>query len=145
MNYTECQSHWENLIDKYDYEGYDKLTSDERIWFNVRSLIDEVDNGGLISFYSNHGADYLEETIEDLKKLEAQEIINLIDQINSLFPNSMPSRDIDERNNIISSWDDDDNDLNDLLESLDEKFYALEEELELRLEPIVRRIISLVD
>jgi hypothetical protein len=142
MNYIEYQSHWKSLIDKFDAEGYDKLTSDERIWFNVRSLIDEVDNGGLISFYYNYGADYLQETIEDLRKLESKEVVALIEKINKLFPNSMPPRDIDERNDIISSWDDEVNDLNDLLENVDNEFYAQEEELELKLEPIIRRVMS---
>jgi len=142
MNYLECENHWESLIDKYDNEGYCKLTSDERIWFNVRLLLDAVDNGGLISFYYNHGADYLQETIEDLKKLKAQEVIALIEQVNSLFPNLTPPRDIDERNDIISSWDDEDKDLNKLLESVDNKFYALEEELELKLDPIIRQVLS---
>lgn len=142
MDYLEWQSHWKCLINKYASEGYDKFTSDERIWFNVRCLIDAVDNGGLISFYYNDGADYLQETIEDLKKFNAQEVIALIEQVNGLFPNSMPSRNIDERNDIIGSWDDEDNDLNTLLENVDDKFYALEEELELKLEPIIRQVMS---
>ena len=50
--------------------------------------------------------------------------------------------DIDERNDIISSWDDEDNDLNDLFENVDNEFYAQEEDLELKLEPIIRRVMS---
>jgi hypothetical protein len=59
MDYFEWEKHWQKLIDKYDNDGYDSLTTDERLWFNIRSLIDSVDNGGLISFYYNNGADYL--------------------------------------------------------------------------------------
>jgi hypothetical protein len=55
----------------------------------------------------------------------------------------MPSRDIDERNDIISSWDDENKDLEELLEHIDSKFYDLVEELELNLEPIIRRVISI--
>lgn len=145
MDYLDRKGNWENLVDKCENEGYDKLTSDERIWYNIRSLIDAVDNGGVISFYYNYGADYLHETLEDLKKIEAQEVIGLIEQVNGLFPNSIPPRDIDERNSIINSWDEECKDLDDLFESIDNRFYALEEELELKLEPIVRQIITFND
>jgi hypothetical protein len=127
MDYLECQSHWERLVNKYTNEGYDKLTSDERTWFNVRCLMDAVDNGGLISFYYNNGADYLNETVEDLMKIDAQDVIALLEQINSLFPNSIPSQDVDERNDIISSWDDEDTDLQAIFEKVDDVFYDLEE------------------
>lgn len=145
MDYLECKDNWENIVDKCENEGYDKLTADERIWYNIRSLIDAVDNGGVISFYYNYGADYLQETIEDLKKIEVQEVIALIEQVNRLFPNSIPPRYIDERNRIINSWYDEDKDLDDLFESINNKFYELEEELELKLEPILRKIITFND
>lgn len=141
MDYLEWKDIWENIVDKCENEGYEKLTSDERIWYNIRSLIDTVDNGGLISFYYNYGADYLEETIEDLQKIGAQEVIKLLEQINMLFPNSVPPSDIDERNLIIDSWGNECENLDDLLEGIDNRFYELEYELESKLEPIVRKII----
>lgn len=143
MDYLDWKDSWENLVTKCENEGYDKLTSDERVWYNIRSLIDAVDNGGVISFYYNYGANYLNETLEDLKKIEAQEVIGLVEQVNGLFPNSMPPRDIDDRNSIINSWDDEGKDLDALFESVDNRFYELEEELELKLESIVRQIITL--
>jgi hypothetical protein len=54
----------------------------------------------------------------------------------------MPPRDIDDRNSIINSWDDEGKDLDGLFESIDNRFYELEEELELKLESIVRQIIT---
>ncbi len=143
MDYLDWKDSWENLVTKCENEGYGKLTSDERVWYNIRSLIDAVDNGGVISFYYNYGANYLNETLEDLKKIEAQEVIGLVEQVNGLFPNSMPPRDIDDRNSIINSWDDEGKDLDALFESVDNRFYELEEELELKLESIVRQIITL--
>ncbi len=83
----------------------------------------------------------MQETIEDLKKLNLNEVIILIEKINSLFPNSIPPPDIDERNDIISSFDNGNKDLEELLEQIDNEFYVLEEEIEVKLEPIVRRII----
>jgi hypothetical protein len=51
MDYLDWKDSWENLVTKCENEGYEKLTSDERVWYNIRSLIDAVDNGGVISFY----------------------------------------------------------------------------------------------
>lgn len=67
--------------------------------------------------------------------------IVLFKKINELFPNGEPSTDIDERNKVIESWDDGQYD--DLFESLDERFYnELEEELEMKLDEVVKRLIS---
>lgn len=72
MDFMVWEKHWQELVNKYSATGYDSLTSDERTWFNIQCLIDAIDNGGIISFYYNSGADYLEETMEDLNKLKAK-------------------------------------------------------------------------
>ncbi len=140
MDYMEWEHPWKELVNKYSDNGYEGLTPDERVWFNVRCLIDSVDNGGIISFYYNSGADYLEETIEDLNKLKASKAINLLKKVNKLFPNGKPSKNIAERNDVISSWEDEQNEK--LFEKLDEQFYELEEDLESKLELIIKKVIS---
>lgn len=143
MNYEVERKYWKKLVERYSSKGYEILTIDERIWFNVRCLIDAVDNGGLISFYYNYGADYLLQTMEDLEMLRATDVIKLLDKINILFPGGMPSRNHDERNEVINSWED--GQFDDLLEELDDKFYSLEEQLEADLEPIITKVISLLE
>jgi hypothetical protein len=32
-----------------DRDGYEALTSEEKVWINVRTIIDSTENGGLIS------------------------------------------------------------------------------------------------
>lgn len=59
-------SKWTNLIDKA-MKNYNSLTKNERIWFNLRVLIDSFNDGGLISYYYNSGAENVYETIEDLQ------------------------------------------------------------------------------
>lgn len=140
MNSEDWMPHWKNLINKVDEIGYEKLSENERLWFNIRDLIDSADNGGLISFYYNSGADHLDETIEDLAKLNASEVIEILSKINKLFPNAKPPKDIDARNETISSWEDEV--IDDLLEDLDNEFYELEEDLESRIEPIVKKLIT---
>ena len=123
----DFQNNWETLVDKA-YKNYRSLTRDERVWFNIQCLIQDVDNGGLISHYYNYGADHNQETIEDLSGLGFQEISIFLTRINQLFPNAKPSKDIQERNVIIESWPDGKYD--NLLNELDQKFYQKEADLE---------------
>lgn len=52
----DYQNHWEEICNK-GFINYLSLSSDERIWFNIQGLIGQVNNGGIISFYYNIGAD----------------------------------------------------------------------------------------
>ncbi|MEZ4974549.1 MAG: DUF4375 domain-containing protein [Cyclobacteriaceae bacterium] len=131
MELFDFQDKWEKLVDKSFSKGYGTLTDSERVWFNVQTLIQDVDNGGLISHYYNSGADTILDTIEDLKKLGADDIVYLIRQMNDLFPNSTPPKDIDKRNEIINSLDSDG--LDERLTKLDNEFYSKEKDLELKL------------
>ena len=142
MNYDDWKGHWETLVGKFSNSGYQSLSSDERIWFNVRVLIDAVDGGGIISFYYNSGADYLDETIEDLRKIGAEEIVGLLSKINELFPEGKPSRNLEERNDIINTFDYEDGSIEVLFEDLDGQFYSFEEALELKLEPIIMKVMN---
>lgn len=127
----DFQTDWEKLVDKA-LSDYSLLNPDERIWFNVQCLMDAVDNGGLISHYYNSGADHNKETIADLTTLGLLDIADMLLQINKRFPGNAPSVDIDERNDVIDSWEEDD-DVNDWLDQLDHQFFNREQELEQKL------------
>ncbi|MBK7465380.1 MAG: hypothetical protein IPJ43_00440 [Saprospiraceae bacterium] len=55
MTLVDFQNSWEKLVEK-GYKNYLSLTSDERLWYNIQSLIGSLDNGGLISFIIIHMA-----------------------------------------------------------------------------------------
>lgn len=141
LKYDEWKDHWKKLFGKLEIEGYNNLTPDERTWYNVRGVIDSIGNGGIISFYYNHGADNLDDTIEDLHKLNASNIVELLKKVNQLFPIGKPSKNIDERNEVINLLNEE-LEFVELIETLDDKFYVLENELEHKLEEVVRRIIQ---
>lgn len=127
---SDFQKNWARLVEK-GFANYKSLSADERIWFNIQSLIGAVDNGGLISYYYNSDADHVRETMVDLRYIDAVVVADLLEQINNLFPNSQPSTDIDQRNEVIDAWAD--NAYDDLFDELDQRFYALEDELEIKL------------
>ena len=139
----DFQTDWKKLVDKA-LSNYSSLSADERIWYNIECLIAQVDNGGLISHYYNSGADYNKETIMDLITFGFQDIADLLLQINKLFPNSEPSTDINERNDVISSWPNN-SEIDKWLEKFDTYFYNREPELEQELVNLIEtRILEKV-
>ncbi|MDQ0899206.1 MULTISPECIES: DUF4375 domain-containing protein [unclassified Paenibacillus] len=144
LQYEDWQPHWQKLFEKLDKESYSNLTTDERIWYNVRGVIDSISDGGIISFYYNSGADTMEDTLEDLYKINASQVVDQLKKVNLLFPNGKTPQNIDERNEVINSWNDGEHDhLFELFETLDNQFYnELSEDLETKLKTVVKRIIQ---
>jgi len=126
LDLVSFQSTWKKLVGK-GFGDYDSLSRDERIWFSVQGFIGQASNGGLISFYYNSGAERCSETIEDLRSLDFSDVADLLVQINSLFPGG-PSRDINERNAVISSWSDYEHTA--LFRRLDEAYFGRVDDLE---------------
>src|SRR5690606_24962458 len=133
------QTTWKRLWEKVDERGISSLEEHERIWVTVDGLISDVTGGGMISFSYNHGDDDYDETIEALEKINATDAIKILNQMSQLFPNGKPPRNIDERNEIIDSWNHDE--LNDYFEDLDDQFYAIQADIEKKLEIIIEKAV----
>ena len=123
----DFQDEWEKLVTK-GFDDFQSLIPNERIWFTVQGLLGDVNNGGLISHYYNHGADRNKETIDDLETLGFSDIADLLKRINNWFPGGQPSPDVEERNRVISDWEGEEYD--ELLENFDNQFYDKGKELE---------------
>lgn len=129
MNKTlsDFQDRWVHIVDK-GCNDYNALTADERIWFSTQALLDAVNNGGLISHYYNSGADHNSETIADLMTLGLPRLANMLIALNELFPGGHPSKDIEERNEVINEWGHNEHEA--LMDRLDQEFYAEADSLE---------------
>jgi Domain of unknown function (DUF4375) len=136
----ELQAKWSDVCDRWDREGYLSLSSEERTWLNIRSLIDSIENGGLISYFYNSGADTIEDCLRDLEALGASNVRIQVARVCALFPGGVPSE-IGARNAIINSWSDDkgQSSLDHLLEEVDDALMPLLEDLEVRLTLYLRR------
>lgn len=126
----DFQTQWEILVDKA-FKDYRSLSIPERVWFSVQSIIQAVDNGGILSFYYNSYGDHLFETMEDLRLIGATDIFKILERVNALFPSGRPSHDSEKRNEIIETWSDDL--IEELFHKLDDEFYKREDALERRL------------
>lgn len=102
----EFQDRWEQIVQCALGGGYQALSNEEKIWFNAQSLIQAIDNGGLISYYYNSAADTLGDCMHALEVLGAEGMLSLITKVNTLFTNGVPV-DVCARNEIINSWPDD--------------------------------------
>ena len=126
---------WHALCDKYGGQGYDALSAEEKVWLNVRQLIDETENGGLVAFFYNSGADTLPDCLAALDTLGARKVKSQVERVIALFPGGVPKT-LDERNEVIDSWEEEET--GETLEEIDEKLYSLFEKLEVTLEQYVR-------
>lgn len=94
---------WGTIVDKA-IKNYNSLSNDEMVWYNIRVLIDAVNNGGLISYYYNSGAENIYDTIKCLSILQMDSIIRIIEHYNNiLFGESKVPQDINIRNEYVSS------------------------------------------
>jgi hypothetical protein len=134
---SELESSWHALCVRWDQSGYAALSEDERVWFNLRSLIDSVENGGLISYFYNSGANTFEDCRTALRRLNALKILTLVDRVAGLFGTDVP-RTVDERNAVIESWPPDDA-RGTLLDKVDAELMPLVRDLDEQLEFFVAK------
>jgi hypothetical protein len=135
---TDSPKHWQDLCSRWENEGYESLSRNEKTWLNIRGLIDSIENGGLISYFYNSGADTLSDCLADLKALEATEVLAQIERVCDLFAGGVPT-DLEARNEVINSWPDGDDAIETLLQEVDEAIMPLMKDLECVLHEHLRR------
>ena len=102
MHHTETNE-WRAVCDKVWSSGFDSLSHAERVWVVTRELMDATDNGGLISYFYNSGADHLQACLEALDERGAGAVKEQVLKQCRLFRSKVPST-VGGRNAIISSW-----------------------------------------
>ncbi len=94
---------WTDLVEKEYSEGYDALTDHEKVWFNIQCLIQAINNGGFIGYYSNAEADAVDDCVHALDVIGAANSRRLVERVNGLFEHGVP-KDMDERNMEMEHW-----------------------------------------
>lgn len=123
MTRDEAQPAWEEIVE-LGFSDYEKLTREQRIWFNIEPLTTE----GLWDHYANYGADKNADTIEDLEFLNFQTIANQLREFNKIyFPNGVPEGP-DARQKHFDNFPEDQ--LENHIEKMDEKLSDISEDLE---------------
>jgi Domain of unknown function (DUF4375) len=73
-------NYWLPLVDKESMEGFDALSSAERIYFCACLLDGEVYNGGFEQYFTNSSGDHYYETQASLSALDLSECLDLLRQ-----------------------------------------------------------------
>lgn len=123
MTRDEVQPAWEKIVD-LAFSDYEKLTKEQRIWFNIEPLTTD----GLWDHYMNYGADKNPDTIEDLEYLNFHSVANQLREFNrSYFPDGVPE-DPDSRQYEFNKFPEDQ--LEKDIEDMDNKFWELSDALD---------------
>lgn len=123
MTREEAQNAWKKIVD-LGFTNYNKLTREQRVWFNIEPLITD----GLWEHYVNNGADKHADTIEDLEYLNFHIIANLFHKFNkTYFPKSVPEGPDARQNRFIEVSEDQ---LETDIEELDDQFWKASDDLE---------------
>ncbi len=94
---------WADIVEKSYLDGYDALTDHEKVWFNIQCLVQAVNGGGFIDYYSNKEADTVDDCVRALDVIGAANTRRLVERINGLFEHGVP-KDMDERNMEMEHW-----------------------------------------
>lgn len=123
MTREEVQLAWEKIVD-IGFSDYNKLTRDQRVWFNIEPLITD----GLWDHYMNSGADKNADTIEDLEYLNFSSIANQLQRFNkTYFPKGVP-KGSDARQEQLDTFPEEKLEVD--IEEMDDKFWELSGDLE---------------
>ena len=128
---------WQQVENKFAQGGEEALKQDEWMWLLLRNFIDAVEADGMLGFYAGAAADYLEQTMAALLKIDATEACRILEQINTLFP-ELPLN-ADERTKVIEGWQDDA--YFRLIRELEDQFFELQPQLEEKLDDLVARVL----
>jgi hypothetical protein len=102
MTLSDFWNDWKKIVDKRFAFGYNKLTANERIWYNTQALIQSIKNNGVFGFYYNSNVS-IQDTLVDINALNSTNVALIIEEFNKVFPDSNPPGDTDERNKILDS------------------------------------------
>ena len=94
-------------------EDYYTLSSEERMIYGLKSILDAVNGSGLIAYYEGNAGGHAEDAVDDLYTLGLDEIAAVIESANAMFPDGLPPEDYEERNACIYDWEGEYDDLFD--------------------------------
>ena len=115
-----------------DHDNIEEFENPVKNLIYIFNMHFQVLNGGVIQFVDNSTGDFFEETLNALKEINAVEYVDILQKVKSIFPEGSVPRDTDERRAVIDGiWDDltekQDEEMSELLESVDEKYYDNQE------------------
>ena len=94
---------WTYLVEKAYSEDHGALTDHEKIWINIQCLIEAVNNGGFVDYYSSSVTGAVNDCVHALDVIGAVNSKKLVERVNSLFEHGVPKY-MNERNMEMDRW-----------------------------------------
>ena len=95
---------WAKIASKAE-DDYFSLTEKERVVYNLRKVMEAVNGRGLMRLYEDSDYYYAEDSVDDLYTAGLDEVASILESANAMFPGGCPPEELDERLEIIDSWD----------------------------------------
>ena len=114
-------------------EGYARLSDDEKLWVNVRALIDLTNDRGIAAYFQSAHADRLEDCMAALEELDAGPIREHLAQVAALFEGPVPG-DAAARTAIVQGWNEENGRAQSVVDAADAALAELFDDLEERLQ-----------
>jgi hypothetical protein len=124
-------------VDDAVTEHIDRLSSEARLVYLVWCLDGEIHNGGFDQFFYNSLGDHWAELLSHLDTIGAVTSKRLLTQAVSIFPDSAPAKNREERFKQLKRLDD--GEVEALLSDLDEEFWRYEDDLARRVNDFVMK------
>ena len=118
-------------------EHIDRLSPEAKLVYLVWCLDGEIHNGGFDQFFYNSLGDHWEELLSHLDTIGAVTSSNLLAQAVSIFPESAPAKNREQRFKQLRRLDD--AEVEALLSDLDEQFWKYEDDLAHRVSEFVNK------
>ena len=113
--------------------GYERLSEDEKLWVDVRALIDTTNEHGVAGYFRSAHADRFAECRAALDELDAGEAREQLERVARLFGEPFPSE-AAARAEAIDSWGEDAVGIHAVLDEADAVLCAAFDDLERNLQ-----------
>ena len=104
----------------------DKLTEPQKNFYYIQELEREVNNGGFSLYFNNSSGAYAHETILSLKLIGAIKTADILQSAIDQFPGKSVPIDRNERQEALEKIQEN---VNEIWDKLDQKFYAYDDDL----------------
>ncbi len=125
-----------SIDQKWARSGYDSLTEAENVFGCVNGLNIEVYNGGFDQYFYNSAGDFAQDAPAAFGAIGADHTAGIISKACSVFPDGKPPRDWEERQLLLLDIGEE---AEQLLDELDDEFYAYKDDLSQLLVEYIRK------
>ena len=121
---------WLYILDNCDEFGdLHNLNAEQRVFYVVQDLQNEVNNGGFGQYFYNDSGDFANEAVSAFERIGAYEIANVCKKAVGIYGDKVPT-DRDEREDILTPDDEKEEErIEEILKECDDTFFEYEDNL----------------